>query len=94
MKAPVIFSGYGFRVPRFAIVQSLTSNGKIYWLHELQHGGWIYGPYVNHKPLCGLMEMLVPMPLVLGLTHYLRGNRRALAACVAGLMASTIFLSG
>jgi O-antigen ligase len=90
----VIFCGYGLAVALFAIVQSLTSNGKIYWLHELQHGGWIYGPYVNHNHYAGLMEMLLPMPLVLGLTRYVRGNRRALVAFVAVLMASTIFLSG
>jgi O-antigen ligase len=90
----VIFCSYGFAVALFAIVQSLTSNGKIYWVHELQHGGWIYGPYANHNHYAGLMEMLVPIPLVLCLTHYVRGNRRALVAFIAVLMASTIFLSG
>ena len=32
-------------------------------------GGWIYGPYVNHNHYAGLMEMLVPIPLVLSLTE-------------------------
>ena len=90
----VIFCSYGFAVALFAIAQSLTSNGKIYWVHELPRGGWIYGPYVNHNHYAGLMEMLVPIPLVLCLTSYVRGNRRVLTAFIAVLMASTIFLSG
>ena len=89
----VIFCSYGFAVALFAIVQSLTSNGKIYWVHELRYGGWIYGPYPNHNHYAGLMEMLVPIPIVLCLTQYVRGNRRVLAAFIAVLMASTIFLS-
>ena len=90
----VIFCSYGFAEALFAIVQSLTSNGKIYWVHELQHGGWIYGSYANHNHYAGVMEMLVPVPIVLCLTQYVRGNRRVPVGFIAVLMASTIFLSG
>ena len=57
-------------------------------------GGWIYGPYVNHNHYAGLMEMLVPIPLVFSLTRGARGPRKIMAGIAAALMASTIFLSG
>jgi O-antigen ligase len=90
----LVFSGYGFVLAMFALLQSITSNGKLYWLRTPRFGGWIYGPYVNHNHYAGLMEMLVPIPLVFFLTHRARGTRKAMAALAAGVMASTIFLSG
>jgi O-antigen ligase len=87
-------SAYGFLVASFALLQSLSSNSKLYWLHTPRGGGWIYGPYVNHNHYAGLMEMLVPIPLVFSLTRGARGPRKILAGIAAALMASTIFLSG
>ena len=78
----------------FALVQELTANGKIFWLHSPQFHGSIYGSYVNHDHYAGLMEMLVPLPFVLSMGHLLRGGKRVLVAFCAVLMASTIFLSG
>ena len=75
----------------FALVQELTSNGKIFWVYASK--GSIYGSYVNHNHYAGLMEMLVPVPLVVSMGHLLRGGKRALVAFCAVLMASTIFLS-
>ena len=40
------------------------------------------------------MEMLVPIPLVLSLTHLAPARTRAVAAAAAAVMAGTIFLSG
>jgi O-antigen ligase len=88
------FSIYGFAVALFALVQGLSSNGKLYWLRTPRLGGWIYGPYVNHNHYAGLMEMLLPIPLVFGFTRYGSNSRKALAAGAALLMAGTIFLSG
>ncbi|MGA9040136.1 MAG: O-antigen ligase family protein [Terriglobales bacterium] len=88
------FSIYGFALAWFALVQSLASNGKLYWLRTPRFGGWIYGPYVNHNHYAGLMEMLLPIPLVFSFTRYASGSRKAMAAFAAALMASTIFLSG
>src|SRR4029077_1459897 len=88
------FSGYGFAVAMFALMQGIASNGKLYWLRTAESGGWIYGPYVNHNHYAGLMEMLTPIPLVISLAGGVRGSRRALAGLVAAIMASTIFLSG
>jgi O-antigen ligase len=89
-----VFSVYGFVLAMFALVQSITSNGKLYWLRTPRFGGWIYGPYVNHNHYAGLMEMLVPIPLIFFLTSRARDSRKAMAALAAGVMASTIFLSG
>ncbi|MGA8493611.1 MAG: O-antigen ligase family protein [Terriglobales bacterium] len=89
-----LFSGYGFTVALFALLQGIASNGKLYWLRSPASGGWIYGPYVNHNHYAGLMEMLMPIPLVISFVDDVRDSRRALAALAAAVMASTIFLSG
>lgn len=89
--AIVIFGAmYAF----FSLAQELTSNGKIFWLRSTRFNGAIYGSYVNHDHYAGLMEMLVPFPLVLSMGHLLNGGKRALVGFCAILMASTIFLSG
>jgi O-antigen ligase len=85
--------GYGFLLSLFAIVQQFTSNGKIYWVVSNRYGGWIYGPYVNHAHYAGLMEMLVPFPIIFAIVS--RGGRsgRAIFLFAAVVMCSTIFLS-
>jgi O-antigen ligase len=77
----------------FAIAQELTSNGKIFWFYTPRFHGSPFGTYVDHDHYAGLMEMLVPIPLVVSMGHLLRGGKRALVAFCAVLMASTIFLS-
>ena len=86
--APV-FCVYGAALAGFALLQGVSSNGKLYWIRQPRMGGWVYGPYVNHNHYAGLMEMLVPIPLVLALTRLASGRTRALAgAAVAGLARS------
>jgi O-antigen ligase len=89
----VAITVYGFAVASFALLQGLSPNGKIYWLRATR-SGWIYGPYVSHNNYAGLMEMLVPIPLVFCLTRYAQGHLRTAVAAGAALMAGTIFLSG
>jgi O-antigen ligase len=89
-----IFSLYGAAVAGFALLQGISSNGRLYWIRLPRMGGWIYGPYVNHNHYAGLMEMLVPIPLVLSLTKLASSKSRAAAAAVAAVMVGTIFLSG
>jgi len=84
---------FGFTLAVFAIAQDLTSNGKIYWLRTLHNGGSIFGPYVNHDHYAGLMEMLVPIPIVLSLGSMFRGGKRALVGFAGIVMAGTIVLS-
>jgi len=78
----------------FALSQELTANGKIFWVHDTQFPGSIYGSYVNHNHYAGLIEMLVPIPFVLSMGNVLKGGKRVLVGFCAVLMASTIFLSG
>lgn len=89
--ALIVFGGlYAF----FALAQELTFNGKIFWVRTVRFNGSVYGSYVNHNHYAGLMEMLVPFPLVVGMGHLLTGGKRALVVFSAILMAGTIFLSG
>ncbi len=90
----LIFSVYGGVLASFALLQGISSNGKLYWLRQPRMGGWIYGPYVNHNHYAGLMEMLVPIPLVLSLTRLASTRTRTLAAATAAVMVGTVFLSG
>jgi O-antigen ligase len=85
---------FGVLYAFFALAQQLTPNGKIFWFYTPRFHGSIYGSYVNHDHYAGLMEMLVPVPLVVSMGHLFRGGKRALVAFCVVLMASTIFLSG
>src|SRR5271166_7203176 len=89
-----ILALYGFAIAALALLQGIAPNGKLYWIRHPSMGGAIYGPYVNHNHYAGLMEMLVPIPLVLSLTKLASGKTRTAAAAVAAVMVGTIFLSG
>jgi len=93
-KLAVIFCFYGFALAAFALLQGIAPNGKLYWFYPLSQGGWIYGPYVNHNHYAGLMELLVPIPLVLSLTRLTEDKERIAAGVAAAVMVVTIFLSG
>jgi O-antigen ligase len=85
---------YGVAIAVFALLQGVAPNGKIYWLRVPRLGGRIYGPYVNHNHYAGLMEMLVPIPLVVALSRLAADKTRIAAGVAAAIMAGTIFLSG
>ncbi|PYX45788.1 MAG: hypothetical protein DMG79_18500 [Acidobacteria bacterium] len=93
-KIAVLLSCFGFIIAAFALVQGVAPNGKLYWLRQPSMGGWIYGPYVNHNHYAGLMELLVPIPLVLSLTRLAGEKERIAAGMSAAVMVTTIFLSG
>jgi O-antigen ligase len=88
------FAIYGFAVALFAVLQNLSAPTKLYWLRTPPFGGWIYGPYVNHNHYAGLMEMLIPVPLVFAFSRFGNQRERWIAASAAAFMAATIFLSG
>src|SRR5438270_1385325 len=85
---------YGSTLALFAVLQSLSSPTKLYWLLTPRFGGWIYGPYVNHNHYAGLMEMFIPVPLVFAFSRFGGQRKRWIAASAAAFMAATIFLSG
>jgi O-antigen ligase len=90
----VVFSVYGFVLASLALLQGISSNGKLFWLRTPRLGGWIYGSYVNHNHYAGLMELLVPIPLVLSLSHLAQEKTRVAAGIAAAVMSGTIFLCG
>ncbi len=88
------FSVFGFAVALFAIAQGFTDKtGRLYWLRMPRFGSWTYGPYVDHSHYAGLMEMLLPIPLVLAVLGLERGAKRAMLWLSAGTIAASIFLS-
>jgi O-antigen ligase len=93
-KLAFIFCIYGSAIAAFALLQGISPNGRLYWVRLPRLGGWIYGPYVNHNHYAGLMELLIPIPLVLSLSRLAPSKERLAAASAAALMAGTIFLSG
>jgi hypothetical protein len=86
------FTAFGSALAIFAVCQDFAGNGKIFWLRHV-NAGWIFGPYVNHDHYAGIMEMLLPFPLVLSLSRLISGGKRALVAFAAIVMAGSIFLS-
>lgn len=93
-KIGVILAVYGFALAAFALVQGIAPNGKLLWIRQPRLGGWIYGPYVNHNHYAGLMELLIPIPLILSLSHMIHEKERTAAGVAAAVMVGTIFLSG
>lgn len=90
----VILAVYGVTVASFALLQGLSPNGKLFWVRTPRLGGWIYGPYVNHNHYAGLMELLVPIPLIISLSRMAHEKVRLAAGIGAAIMVGTIFLSG
>ncbi len=93
-KIAAILALFGVAIACFALLQGVAPNGKLYWVRPPRLGGWIYGPYVNHNHYAGLMEMLVPIPLVISLSHLAQEKTRIAAGTAAAIMVGTIFLSG
>jgi len=90
----VILAVYGCAFAAFSLLQGIAPNGKLYWLRQPTMGGWIYGPYVNHNHYAGLMELLVPIPLVISLSRLVDDKERIVAGVAAAVMVGTVFLSG
>jgi hypothetical protein len=70
--------GFGVLYAFYAMAQELTSSGRFFWLYTPRFHGSIYGSYVNHDHYAGLMEMLVPFPLVIAMGRMLHGAQRVL----------------
>lgn len=88
------FSVFGFLVALFAMVQGFTDpTGRLYWVRLPRFGSWTYGPYVDHSHYAGLMELLLPLPLVMAVLGVYRGNKRILLWMFAGTMVASVFLS-
>jgi O-antigen ligase len=88
-----IMTAFGFLLAVFAVLQDFTSAGKLYWVHTPRFGGVIYGPYVDHSHYAGLMEMLIPLPVLLCLSRGLSGGQKALLSFMAAFMTASLVMS-
>ncbi len=88
-----VLGSFGFALALFAILQDLTWNGQVYWLRQVPLDVSPYGPYVNHNHFAGLMEMLVPIPVVLAFARNLKSGQRIIAGFAAITMGASIVLS-
>ncbi|MFY9648224.1 MAG: O-antigen ligase family protein [Terriglobales bacterium] len=84
-------AGFGALYAVFAVLQSFTSDGKIYW-RITPRAGNIYGSYVNHNHYAGFVELILPTAMVLAFNGSVRGAKRVLLVFGAMLMAASVFL--
>jgi O-antigen ligase len=84
---------FGFLVSIFAILQHLTSNGKLYWFRELRYGGIPFGPYVNRNHFAGFAELVLPLALVPLVLGKVRRERWPIVGLFAVLPIGALFLS-
>jgi O-antigen ligase len=85
--------GFGFLVSVFAILQHLTSNGKLYWFREIRSGGLPFGPYVNRNHFAGFAELVLPLALVPLVLGRVRPERWPIVGLFAVLPIGALFLS-
>src|SRR6059058_2665202 len=84
---------FGFLVSLFAILQHLTSNGKLYWFREISSGGLPFGPYVNRNHFAGFAELILPLALVPLVLGRVRRERWPVVGLFAVLPIGALFLS-
>ena len=85
--------GFGFLVSLFAILQHLTSNGKLYWFREIRSGVLPFGPYVNRNHFAGFAELVLPLALVPLVLGRVRRERWSVVGLFAVLPIGALFLS-
>ena len=84
---------FGFLVSLFAILQNLSSNGKLYWFREIRAGVEPFGPYVNRNHFAGFAELILPLSLVPIVMGRVRKQRRAVVRLLAVLPIAALFVS-
>ena len=84
---------FGFLVSLFAILQHLTSNGKLYWFREIHSGGLPFGPYVNRNHFAGFVELILPLALIPLVLARVRRERWPVVGLFAVLPIGALFLS-
>lgn len=87
-----ILALFGSLYAVFAVLQSVTSSGKIYW-RIIPQTASVFGSYVNHNHYAGLIEMLLPFSLILVFKGSRPGAVLVLQIFGAIVMAASVFLS-
>src|SRR5437016_9490764 len=84
---------FGFLVSLFAILQHLTSNGRLYWFREISSGVPPFGPYVNRNHFAGFAELILPLALVPLVMGRVRRERWPVVGLFAVVPTAALFLS-
>ncbi len=90
----VVLSIFGFLYALYAIGLHFASPNLLFWSRTPETGGTVFGAYVNRNHYAGLMELLVPLPLVAALRTDVEYPKRLLFAFSALLMSTSVFVSG
>lgn len=83
----------GFVVSLIGILQSLTWNGKLYWVRNLHFFGYPFGPYANRNHFAGFAELVIPVALVPLVLGKVRRERLLLVAILALVPMAALVLS-
>lgn len=84
---------FGTVVALEAVVQDLSSPGKIYWRIPVPASGTIFGPYASHGLFAGFMELVAGVAIVKWLTTPRSDSRWLLWGFCAILTGSSVILS-
>jgi O-antigen ligase len=84
---------FGMAIAAFSIIQSLSSEGKIYWTREAYQAN-PFGTYVNSHHFATLMEMTLALTLGLLYTKAIEKEMRPLQIFAAIVMGAALILTG
>lgn len=78
---------FGLALAVFALVQSFTWEGRMFWFRPTASAGaGNGGPFVNRNHFAGYMEMLIPIPLALSMSRSSRMEARMFYVFAATIM--------
>lgn len=79
---------YGMVLAIFALVQYFAWDGRFYWLRTAvgEEMTAPFGPFVSHSHFAGYLELIIPLPVALLITHAIRGEARLFYGLAAVLM--------
>ena len=79
---------FGLALAVFALVQHFTWEGRLFWFRPtISTGAGTGGPFVNKNHFAGYMEMLIPIAVMLALSHRARLESRLFYGFAASIMA-------
>lgn len=79
---------FGLALAVFALVQHFTWEGRLFWFRPTSStGAGTGGPFVNRNHFAGYMELLIPIAVMLALSHRSRLESRLFYGFAAAIMA-------
>lgn len=83
-----------FAFALFGIVQSLTFNGRLYWLIPLPDGAEPFGPFVNRDHFAGFVELTAPLGVAMLFGGAFRRDKLGLLSLLTTIPIVALLLSG